>query len=123
MANSNPSTNSNFPDPISEYFLDKLSSDELELLSSEITEELSKSAQGTNEEISKLANTIESYLSTLPQACPDNLSDEKRAALDFVKSASYIDGFINEACGNGLDVTQAIDLYDYSLTRMLNEQI
>lgn len=114
-------SNSNFANPATDYLLDKLSAEELEIISEQIVEDLEKSAQGKDPELSKLAHVIEEYVSSLPQANPENLTTEKAAALNFVKSAAYIDGFINEACGSGLDVTQAIDLYDYSLSRMLND--
>jgi hypothetical protein len=118
----NPSLNTLQPgDPALDNLLNNLSPEELESLSSQIAQELQGSAQGQDPAISELAGKIEQHLNTVPAASAEGLPAEKAAALTFIKSASYIEGFLNEACDHGMDVSDAVDLYDHSLSQVLND--
>ena len=65
-----------------------------------------------------LAQAIQAHLAENPEANPE-VSPEKMAALDFVKSAAYIEGFLEQAIGRGASVKEAVDLYDSALSRSI----
>jgi hypothetical protein len=108
-------------DPALEDLLNNLSPEELESLASQIAQELQGSSQGQDPAITELAQQIEQHLNTLPETSTEGLQAEKAAALNFIKSAAYIEGFINEASGRGLNVSDAVDLYDHSLSQVLDD--
>ena len=100
-----------------DQLLSQLSPEEIEQLAAELSGEMhDPAAQGGNEDVGELAQAIESHLSQNPEAALEGAAPEKAAALAFVKSASYIEGFINQAVDRGVSVKQAVDMYDQALT-------
>jgi len=68
------------------------------------------------EDVAGLSQNIESHLAQNPEAQVPGAPPEKMAALNFVKSAHYIEGFIKQALDYGLDTNQAVNMYDSALT-------
>ena len=66
-----------------------------------------------------LAQAIQSHLAENPEANPEGAPPEKMAALAFVKSAAYIEGFLEQAIGRGASVKVAVDIYDSALSRSI----
>lgn len=66
-----------------------------------------------------LAQAIQAHLAENPEANPEGAAPEKMAALDFVKSASYIEGFLEQAIERGASVKEAVDIYDSALSRSI----
>lgn len=110
--------NAEQPDDL-EALLSQLSPEELQHLASSISSEMQAPEQGADPEIAQLAQAIEENLAQHPEASVEDLPAEKEAALKFIKSASYIEGFLNEALHQGAQVKQAVDMYDHSLASTL----
>jgi hypothetical protein len=105
-----------------EQLLSQLSPEELQQLAEELSSEMqSPEAQQSGEDVEGLAQAIQENLAQNPEASPEGIPAEKAAALDFVKSASYIEGFLHEALDNGANLKQAVDLYDTALSNIINE--
>lgn len=102
-----------------EQLLSQLSPEELEQLAQEVSQEM-QGQEGGGEDVGELAQAIQENLAQNPQASPEGLPAEKAAALNFIKSASYIEGFLTEAVDNGINLKQAVDLYDTTLTQTIN---
>ena len=68
------------------------------------------------EDVAGLSQNIESHLAQNPEAQVPGAPPEKMAALNFVKSAHYIEGFIKQALDYGLDTNEAVNMYDSALT-------
>lgn len=101
------------PDAELEKILAKLTPEELE----QLVAHLSSSEQPEPApDVSSLAQDIEGHLQQNPEASVESIDPEKTAALAFVKSAAYIEGFLTEAINTGATVKQAVDLYDEALT-------
>lgn len=104
-----------------EQLLAQLSPEDLERLASELSANMQNPAEHQGgEDVGALAKAIEAHLAQNPEAAVQSEDPQKMAALQFIKSASYIEGFINHAVGNGVGVKLAIDMYDSSLTSTLN---
>jgi hypothetical protein len=69
-----------------------------------------------NEDVAGLSHEIESHLAQNPEAQVPGASPEKQAALNLVKSAQYIEGFIKQATSYGFAVNDAVTMYDQALT-------
>jgi len=102
-----------------EQLLSQLSPEELQ----ELISQLSAGGHPTEgapdhggDDVAGLSQDIESHLAQNPEAQVPGAEPEKAAALDFVKSAHYIEGFIKQALDYGLDVDQAVGMYDNALT-------
>ena len=90
-----------------EQMLSQLSPEQLEHLTSLLAEDMhgedmhggdmhGGDADNTDVNAAELAQAIQEHLASNPEANPENISPEKMAALNFVKSASYIEGFIEQ---------------------------
>ena len=103
-----------------EQLLSQLSPEQLEQLASELSSYMQSPEQAGEGHIGELASAIEAHLSQNPEAAsPEDIAPEKMAAFALVKSAAYIEGFLNQAVAGGADIKQAVDMYDNSLTETL----
>jgi hypothetical protein len=106
-----------------DQMLSQLSPEELDQLAEQLAGEMqggpAAGPEGGGEDVGELAQAIEQHLSQNPEASIPQAAPEKMAALEFVKSASYIEGFLNQAIDRGVSVKQAIDMYDQSLTNTI----
>lgn len=100
-----------------EHALSQLSPDQVEQLASELSQDMQTPGSEGSGEIGDLASAIEQHLSQNPEASAPGVAPEKAAALSFIKSASYIEGFLNQAIEDGANIKQAVDLYDSALTQ------
>jgi hypothetical protein len=108
-----------------DQLLSQLSPEELDQLAAELSGEMQAApgmeGQGAGgEDVGELAQAIQEHLAQNPEAAVAGATPEKAAALDFVKSASYIEGFLNQAIDRGVSVKQAVDMYDQALTTTIN---
>ena len=120
-------------DPEVEQMLSQLSPEQLEELTSLLAEDMhggegADEAAGLSNETedlgddadpAELAQAIEEHLANNPEANPSDIPPEKMAALNFVKSASYIEGFIEQALERGSSVKEAVDIYDSALSKSI----
>jgi ElaB/YqjD/DUF883 family membrane-anchored ribosome-binding protein len=106
-----------------DQMLSQLSPEELDQLAEQLAGEMQgggvagPGAEG--EDVGELAQAIEQHLAQNPEAAVPQAEPQKMAALEFVKSASYIEGFLNQAIERGVSVKQAVDMYDQSLTNTI----
>lgn len=100
-----------------EHALSQLSPEQVQALASELSQDIQTPGDGDSGEVGDLASAIEQHLAQNPEASAPGLEPEKAAALTFVKSASYIEGFLNEALEGGANIKQAVDMYDAALTQ------
>jgi hypothetical protein len=108
-----------------DQLLSQLSPEELEQLAAELAADMqgggAAEGQPSDDEVAQLAQSIEGNLSQNPEAAlPAGAPPEKTAALDFVKSAEYIEGFLGQAVSRGIHIKQAVDMYDQALCQTLN---
>jgi hypothetical protein len=100
-----------------EQLLAKLSPEELEQLAAHLSADMKDpQASEGGEDVASLAHAIQGHLAENPEAAVETADPQKIAALNFVKSAAYIEGFLNQAIETGVTVKQAVDLYDKALT-------
>lgn len=112
-----------------DQLLSQLSPEELEQLAAELAADMGGAHAGADagaghEDVGQLAQAIQAHLAQNPEAGlgaeegidPAQL-EQKTAALNFVKSAEYIEGFLNQAIDRGYNVKQAVDMYDHALTQ------
>ena len=106
-----------------DQMLSQLSPEELDQLAEQLAGEMQGGSgagpQEGGEDVGELAQAIEQHLAQNPAAATPQAAPEKMAALEFVKSASYIEGFLNQAIDRGVSVNQAVDMYDQSLTNTI----
>jgi len=104
-----------------EQLLSQLSPEELQQLATALSADMQNpEAHEGGESVAGLAQAIESHLGQSPESEVPEAAPEKVAALNFVKSASYIEGFLNHALDNGVAVKQAVDLYDQALSSTIS---
>ena len=103
-----------------EQLLSQLSPEEIEHLATMLSGDMQnpEAAEG-GEDVSSLAKAIEAHLGQNPEASVEGAAPEKMASLHLIKSASYIEGFLNQAISGGVSVKQAVDMYDQSLSETL----
>ena len=100
-----------------EQLLAQLSPEELEQLAAHLSTDMQNpQASEGGEDVASLAHAIQGHLTQNPEASVETADPQKMAALNFVKSAAYIEGFLNQAIETGISVKQAVDLYDNALT-------
>lgn len=100
-----------------EELLSQLSPEELEELAASLSGEMQDPSQDAGgEDVEALAQAIQQNLAQNPEASVEGAAPEQAEALDAIKSASYIEGFIKQALHTGLDIKQAVDMYDQALT-------
>ena len=104
-----------------EQLLSQLSPEQLEQLATELSGYMQSPEQTAGAgRVGDLASAIEAHLAQNPEAAaPEAIEPEKMAAFALVKSASYIEGFLNQAVAGGANIKQAVDMYDSSLTETL----
>jgi hypothetical protein len=101
--------------------LAQLSPEELEHLASSLSADMQNpGAHEGGDNVAGLAQAIEAHLAQNPEASVPEAPAEKAAALEFVKSASYIRGFLTQAVEAGANLKQAVDLYDNALTETID---
>lgn len=104
-----------------EHLLSQLSPEELEQLAAELSGDIQNpGATEGGEDVAGLAHAISAHLGQTPEADVAVSDPQKQAAFEFVKSASYIHGFINQAVHDGVSVKTAVDLYDSSLAMTIH---
>jgi DNA-binding transcriptional regulator YhcF (GntR family) len=99
-----------------EQLLSQLSPEELQALVAELSAGAGGGAGGGGDDVGGLSSNIASSLAQNPEAQVPGAPPEKAAALEFVKSAEYIEGFIKQALDYGLNVNEAVGMYDSALT-------
>ena len=114
-----------------EHLLSQLSPEELEQLVEEISQMRGGEAGAPEgaDQIPAAAAGIEQQLSnhpavaeeTAPQPNPDEATLAKQSAINFIKSANYIEGFLEQAMGRGMGLKQAVELYDSAFTATFNQ--
>lgn len=103
-----------------EKVLSDLSPEELDDLASQLAEDMQHPDEQETDDTAALAQAIQEHLSQNPEAQAPDVSPEKTASLNLIKSAEYIEGFLNEAISHGATVKEAVDLYDSSLVDALS---
>jgi DNA-binding transcriptional regulator YhcF (GntR family) len=114
-----------------EKLLSQLSPEELEQLIAEVTHGHGGGAEHGEEaeQIPGVAAGIEQQLSQhpdvaeqlAPQPGADDAALAKQSAINFIKSANYVEGFLEQALGRGLGLKQAVELYDTAFTTTFNQ--
>jgi len=107
-----------------DQLLAQLSPEEIEQLAQELANEMEGGApEGDStelEQIPELAAAIEQQLGQNPEvaeatAPAPEMTEEvmaKQSAINFIKSAEYVEGFLEQAVGRGMNLKQAVELYD-----------
>jgi len=121
-----------------EALLAQLSPEEVEQLIAELTqqaggEEGAGAEEGAGSEeaaqIPELASAIEQQLGNNPEvaeamAPSPELTEEamaKQSAINFIKSAEYVEGFLEQAVNRGIGLKEAVELYDAAFTTTFNQ--
>jgi len=106
-----------------EQMIDQLSPEEVQELLQHLEGE-----QG-NPQLPELAEAIESHVGANPQvaemlAPQEGASEDllaKQSAIKFIKSAAYVEGFLDQALNRGIDLKTAVDLYDDAFSTTFNQ--
>jgi ElaB/YqjD/DUF883 family membrane-anchored ribosome-binding protein len=103
----------------------------IDQLSPEEVQELLQHLEGEtgNPQLPALAEAIESHVGANPQVAemlaPQAGASEdllaKQSAIKFIKSASYVEGFLDQALHRGIDLKTAVDLYDDAFSKTFNQ--
>jgi hypothetical protein len=113
--------------------LSQLSPEEIEQLAQELANEMEGgSPEGDAaqlEQIPELAAAIEQQLGQNPEvaeatAPSPEMTEEvmaKQSAINFIKSAEYVEGFLEQAVNRGMNLKQAVELYDTAFSTTLNQ--
>ena len=105
-----------------EQLIDQLSPEEVE----ELLQHLEGEQQ--NPQLPELAQAIEAHVGANPQVAemlePREGAGEdilaKQSAVKFIKSAAYVEGFLEQALNRGIALKVAVDLYDDAFSRTFN---
>ena len=108
-------------DAEAEHMLSQLSPEELEHLATQLHGDHAGAEEHPEHDTAGLAQELEQHLAQTPEANPEGVPAEKMAALEFVKSASYIEGFLDHALAEGANVKEAVDMYDSVLTETIQD--
>lgn len=103
-----------------EHLISQLTPEQLDHLAAQLSEDIQHPDQHEGEDTAALAQAIQEHLSQNPEASLPEASPEKTASLNLIKSAEYIEGFLNEAVYHGATIKEAVDLYDSSLVDALS---
>jgi hypothetical protein len=105
-----------------EHLLSQLHPEQLEQLANSLSADIQdpQATQG-GDEIAQLAHEIQAHLSQNPEASVDLPDHEQAAALDSIKSAAYIEGFIKQAVAHGTGIEQAVTMYDNILSSTIGQ--
>ena len=110
--------------------LAQLSPEEIEQLASELAGQMEGAPQENEaEQIPELAAAIEQQLGNNPEvaeatAPAPGLPEEalaKQSAINFIKSAEYVEGFLEQAVNRGIGLKQAVELYDNAFTTTFHQ--
>jgi Ca2+-binding EF-hand superfamily protein len=111
--------------------LAQLSPEEIEQLAQELAAEMGGESAGSNEleQVPELAAAIEQQLGQNPEvaeatAPSPEMTEEvmaKQSAINFIKSAEYVEGFLEQAIGRGMNLKQAVELYDSAFSTTFNQ--
>ena len=110
--------------------LSQLSPEEIEQLANELAGEMNGApAEDEAAQIPELAAAIEQQLGNNPEvaeatAPAPGLPEEalaKQSAINFIKSAEYVEGFLEQAVNRGIGLKQAVELYDSAFTTTFNQ--
>lgn len=104
-----------------EQMLSQLSPEQVDQLASQLSADMQHPEQNEGSDTAELAQAIQEHLTQNPEAAAPEASPEKMAALNLMKSAEYIEGFLNQATSSGVSIKEAVDAYDYTLVNALNE--
>ena len=103
-----------------EHLLSQLTPEQLDHLAAQLSEDIQHPDQHEGEDTAALAQAIQEHLAQNPEASLPEAAPEKAASLNLIKSAEYIEGFLNEAVYHGATIKEAVDLYDSSLVDALS---
>jgi hypothetical protein len=103
-----------------EHLISQLTPEQLDHLAAQLAEDMHDPGQHEGEDTAALAQAIQEHLAQNPEASLPEASHEKTASLNLIKSAEYIEGFLNEAVYHGATIKEAVDLYDSSLVDALS---
>jgi hypothetical protein len=106
-----------------EQLIEQLSPEEVEQLVAQLE------GPGAEPQLHELAEAIEGQVGANPQvaealAPQEGASQEvldKQSAIKFIKSASYVEGFLEQAVSRGADLKTAVDLYDQAFSNTFNQ--
>jgi len=113
-----------------ESLLSQMSPEEIEQLATELASEMQgQPAEDEAAQIPELAAAIEQHLGQHPDVAeatapaPDMPEEvmAKQSAINFIKSAEYVEGFLEQAVGRGMNLKQAVELYDTAFSTTLNQ--
>lgn len=104
-----------------EHMLSQLSPEQMDQLASQLSADIQHPEQHEGDDTAELAQAIQEHLEQNPEAAAPEASPEKMAALNLMKSAEYIEGFLNQATFSGVSIKEAVDIYDHTLVNALNE--
>ena len=104
-----------------EHMLSQLSPEQVDQLASQLSADIQHPEQHEGDDTAELAQAIQEHLEQNPEAAAPEASPEKMAALNLMKSAEYIEGFLNQATFSGASIKEAVDIYDHTLVNALNE--
>jgi DNA-binding transcriptional regulator YhcF (GntR family) len=114
-----------------ESLLSQMSPEEIEQLATELASEMQGQPAEEDEatQIPELAAAIEQHLGQHPDVAeatapaPDMPEEvmAKQSAINFIKSAEYVEGFLEQAVGRGMNLKQAVELYDTAFSTTLNQ--
>jgi hypothetical protein len=102
-----------------EHLISQLSPEELQQLEAA----LEQPQHAEQPELHELAQAIGGHLDNNPEvaAMAQQTQDlAKQSSLNLVKSANYIEGFLDQAVRRGVSVKEAVDLYDAAFTQTFN---
>lgn len=103
-----------------EQLISQLTPEQLDHLAAQLSEDIQHPGQSEGEDTAALAQAIQEHLAQNPEASLPEADPEKTASLNLIKSAEYIEGFLNEAIYHGATIKEAVDLYDSSLVDALS---
>jgi hypothetical protein len=101
-----------------EHVLSKLSSEQLDKLALELSEDIHSVSQVKDN--AKIAQDIQASLEKNPEASIKSATHKQQDSLAIFKSAEYIEGFLNQAQAEGVSIKKAVDLYDTVLFNVLD---
>jgi hypothetical protein len=110
--------------------LSQLSPEEIEQLANELAGEMNGApAEDETAQIPELAAAIEQQLGNNPEvaeatAPAPGLPEEalaKQSAINFIKSAEYVEGFLEQAVNRGIGLKEAVELYDNAFSTTFNQ--
>lgn len=107
-------------DAVIEHMLSQLSPEQVEHLASQLSADIQHPEQNEGDDTAELAQAIQEHLAQNPEAAAPEAPSEKMAALNLMKSAEYIEGFLNQATSSGVSIKEAVDAYDHALVYALN---